>query len=137
MSAARKRNLSFGEKGERHPNFGEKLSDEQKLKIYAGFRSRFEGSRGFCGALIGALVPHDALDCSATPDAMCRRTNIGRTCVLNVWNIEENCMEKLETITARRSVTVLWYIDREWTADPSILWIVYTSIHLQRQYKGK
>ena len=86
---------------------------------------------------IGALMPHDACDCSATPDAMCRRTNIGRTCVLNVWNIEENCMEKLETITARRSVTVLWYIDREWTADPSILWIVYTSIHLQRQYKGK
>ena len=35
MSAARKRNLSFGEKGERHPNFGEKLSDEQKLKISA------------------------------------------------------------------------------------------------------
>ena len=29
------RNLSFGEKGERHPNFGEKLSDEQKLKISA------------------------------------------------------------------------------------------------------
>ena len=28
---------------------------------------------------IGALMPHDACDCSATPDAMCRRTNIGRT----------------------------------------------------------
>ena len=35
-------------------------------------------------------MPHDALDCSATPDAMCRRTNIGRTCVLNVWNIEDH-----------------------------------------------
>ena len=30
---------------------------------------------------IGALMPHDACDCSATPDAMCRRTNIGRKCV--------------------------------------------------------
>ena len=32
---------------------------------------------------IGALMPHDACDCSATPDSMCRRTNIGKTCVSN------------------------------------------------------